>query len=534
MVDVQKGVQPDPIDRLFPPRKDWLRTHQDQRKQSPVEENVQTLRRTVMTLRKDPNHQADGWLVALNGFIDNVRSRALRSEGQILRYDKIELLPKENEKNRFRPITIFSLEDRVIDCLVSRYLRHCFDPDFSASSYAFRVSSAKQKALTHHDAFQAVINYHERHSTTSKWVAECDLEAFFDCIDQNTARQSFAEAIEHCSKRGVGVDLRARAFFNAYLDGYDFSGHVNNGRLREFKNENPMHSEAFCKWPDKKLRKFHGDISAARIGVPQGGAMSCLIANLVLDSVDRAVLRDGNDEKLFYARYCDDMVIIHTDEQECRASLERYLAALQSLKLPVHQPEKIERYSAAFWKAKSKEPFCWTNDRSCKNRIPWISFVGYQLHYNGLLRIRPKSIQSEMDKHNKISKRIRYLLKDAKKREKFAKISAEQIFNRVRHRFISMAVGRRKLRDFEGNRREYCWISGFSLLGSCRYAAYQLRWLDRSRGRVLARLAKQLRAMGLPERPPERAEHSSRAPRPLPYYGYPYSYAAQFKKSGQE
>ena len=227
MVDVQKGVQPDPIDRLFPPRKDWLRTHQDQRKQSPVEENVQTLRRTVMTLRKDPNHQADGWLVALNGFIDNVRSRALRSEGQILRYDKIELLPKENEKNRFRPITIFSLEDRVIDCLVSRYLRHCFDPDFSASSYAFRVSSAKQKALTHHDAFQAVINYHERHSTTSKWVAECDLEAFFDCIDQNTARQSFAEAIEQCSNGGAGVDIRPVAFFNAYFDGSNFVGLVN-------------------------------------------------------------------------------------------------------------------------------------------------------------------------------------------------------------------------------------------------------------------------------------------------------------------
>ncbi len=62
-------------------------------------------------------------------------------------------------------------------------------------------------------------------------------------------------------------------------------------------------------------------------GLPRCGSLSTVLANLVLHEADDAVLRTqcGN---LFYARYCDDVVIAHPDESVCRAALEAYKAAL--------------------------------------------------------------------------------------------------------------------------------------------------------------------------------------------------------------
>ena len=90
--------------------------------------------------------------------------------------------------------------------------------------------------------------------------------------------------------------------------------------------------------------KRHGDVAldryfkgvgrvAAEVGVPQGGAISMLIANWVLDIADRRVERWG-DESLFYARFCDDIVIAHPDRRKCRAARDRYLRALERLLLP--------------------------------------------------------------------------------------------------------------------------------------------------------------------------------------------------------
>jgi len=65
-------------------------------------------------------------------------------------------------------------------------------------------------------------------------------------------------------------------------------------------------------WVEKDLINlgFFKNIRNAKIGVPQGGAISGLIANLVLDYADSEILK-LKSSKLLYVRFCDDMVIMH-------------------------------------------------------------------------------------------------------------------------------------------------------------------------------------------------------------------------------
>jgi retron-type reverse transcriptase len=83
--------------------------------------------------------------------------------------------------------------------------------------------------------------------------------------------------------------------------------------------------------------------------------LSGLIANIVLDYADRKILK-LNDENLLYVRYCDDMIIMHTDKRKCGIALSKYMKALKKLGLFPHEIGN-ESYSRDFWKSKSKGPY---------------------------------------------------------------------------------------------------------------------------------------------------------------------------------
>ncbi|WP_269058229.1 reverse transcriptase domain-containing protein, partial [Streptococcus pneumoniae] len=60
-------------------------------------------------------------------------------------------------------------------------------------------------------------------------------------------------------------------------------------------------------WIDNKtLSSHYSDISNERIGVPQGGALSGLIANIYLNKADLSII----GKKVLYQRFCDDMIIV--------------------------------------------------------------------------------------------------------------------------------------------------------------------------------------------------------------------------------
>ena len=53
-------------------------------------------------------------------------------------------------------------------------------------------------------------------------------------------------------------------------------------------------------------------------GVSQGGALSLLIANIVLNDVDQPIVSTPDPCRLFI-RYCDDMILLHTNQEKCQA-----------------------------------------------------------------------------------------------------------------------------------------------------------------------------------------------------------------------
>ena len=179
--------------------------------------------------------------------------------------------------------------------------------------------------------------------------------------------------------------------FMAYLKSYSFNKNV--WPLNSPKNPYfAKHHKRDCKfaWVDDDLKKcgVYQSFSNAKIGVPQGGALSGLIANILLDQIDKAIVRHC-DKNLMYVRYCDDMIIMHPRKRLCKKYTEIYQAELKKLKLLPHKPNEARAYNREFWEAKSKQPYKW----GPQGLVPWVGFVGYEVNAGGDVRVRKSSLK---------------------------------------------------------------------------------------------------------------------------------------------
>ena len=68
--------------------------------------------------------------------------------------------------------------------------------------------------------------------------------------------------------------------------------------------------------------------------------MSLLIANIVLNDVDKVITSTSDDNRLFI-RYCDDMILLHTDYNECCRLKDLYIQSLQEHGLYFHGFEHV-------------------------------------------------------------------------------------------------------------------------------------------------------------------------------------------------
>lgn len=524
---------------IFPSRKEWHRPPAHLRKtRSSGEVLFLSLYHTVMHKWNSSNHAGPEWLVRLEHFVGQVQKRALSNEGQWL--DSPIIRGRRKDGNYYRPIAQFGLIDSLIERLAAQYIRYCFDPDLLNCAMAFRVSRTGGEAPRHHDAIRAILAYHSQSISQSKWVAECDICSFYDCVDHGVARHAISLAVERAKQRSVAVDTRALRLLDSYLCAYSFSHNVKGeglAQLRE-KTKNP---NANFKWPTKSLMDLDRlDPFQRPVGIPQGGALSCLLANLVLDSADRAVYK-YDDDKLLYLRYCDDMILIHTKKSKCESGFQRYLEALDALKLPYHPADKfVGSYGRAFWsrreektgqleKRKTKSPYRWGRPDQPEN-VPWLSFVGYQLHFFGHIRVRPESLAKELGKQEKLTNRVVSSINQAIHSPTpghKVKVSPSSVVLRIQHRLVSMAVGKRHVdSDLTSLERE-CWVAGFSLLTELPHPRYQLRMLDRSRERQLNRVRRVLHSIAA--QMPGRAK--GKLLKRLMYLGRPFSYRGQFPKN---
>jgi len=184
-----------------------------------------------------------------------------------------------------RPLGIPRILDRLIQQAIAQVLGPIFDPTFSESSFGFRPGRSA------HDAVYQARRYIQQGYTIA---VDMDLSKFFDTVQHDVLMHRLSRKVR---------DKRVLRLIGKYLR----AGVMIDGRLQE-----------------------------TRVGVPQGGPLSPLLSNIILDDLDKELEKRGHR----FARYADDFIILVKSQragERVSQSLKRYLE--RTLKLHVN-PEK--------------------------------------------------------------------------------------------------------------------------------------------------------------------------------------------------
>jgi len=210
-----------------------------------------------------------------------------------------------------RTLGIPTVVDRFIQQAVLQVLQPQWDPTFSEHSYGFRPGRSAQQAV-------AKAQHYLRQGYD--WVVDLDLEKFFDRVNHDKLMGEVEKRIK---------DKRVRALIRRYLKA---------GVLAE------------------------GLVSAIDEGTPQGGPLSPLLSNLLLDQFDRELEKRGHR----FVRYADDANIYVKSERagsRVMESVSRFLT--RKLKLTVNRAKSAV---ARPWERKFLG-FTFTAGRRPKRRI---------------------------------------------------------------------------------------------------------------------------------------------------------------------
>ncbi len=497
-----------PVD-IFPPRREWHRFRPKRRNGiAGAEAQYQALLRAVTVLRAATPDAP--WVKNLQTTIDGIRKRVLSNRAIHFRPPTILAERKEPNGHRYRPLAVYPLEDKIIEGLTARYLRTNLDFLFHDSCMAFRCGAGNESPPTTHDALDRIMDLRSRYQGCL-YVAECDIMSFYDCVGHAIARRALRRVLAD-AKHSFAVSPRAVAIFDAYIESYAFSTSVLGKAQRELKKKD---SQGQFKWPKEELEALYSRRQLPGIGVPQGGALSCLVANAVLHEADKRVqrVREETGIEILYMRYCDDMVLVSPERAVCERAFNAYTQCLAELLLPAHPPKLYSKYSREFWGGKSKFAYEW----SCEG-IRWIQFVGYQIRYDGVVRIRPQSINKQIRAVTKVTDRLVATLRFAQKKQAIRR-TLHEVVHRFRHRLIAMSVGRVVLGRPQVGPLPMSWAAGFRGLEGRTVLPTCFKALDRHREREVHRIKRALADCTLPMKNDKKKTAGFHR-----YYGRPFSY----------
>jgi len=215
-------------------------------------------------------------------------------------------IPKENGK--MRNLGIPTVFDRIIQQAMVQILSPIFEEQFSETSYGFRPGRCCENA---------VVKALEYLNDGYEWIVDIDLERFFDTVDQDRLINIIMRTI----KDGDVVSL-----------------------IRKYLSAGVM---------DK------GVIKATKKGTPQGGNLSPLLSNIMLNELDKELEARG----LRFVRYADDCIVLVKSEKAANRVLEsitKYIEKKLGLKVnaeksKITRPTKTKYLGFSFWKdAKGK------------------------------------------------------------------------------------------------------------------------------------------------------------------------------------
>ena len=241
------------------------------------------------TIRKKKAHGGvDG--LTIKNYEDDIQNN-LKNLSQELVSDKyipepylrIYLKKSNNEK---RPIGLPTIKDKIVQMAVRNAIEPIFNPEFLDCSYAYRPRKGHRKAI------HRVEHYLK---TGHVWVANCDIDNFFDTVDHSILLKQLEEKITDSKiLRLIGLWLKI--------------GIVQDGTYKSIQ-----------------------------MGIPQGGIISPLLSNIYLHPFDKFLVFSG----FHPVRYADDFVILEKHKKRAIEGFRESKKFLETeLKLKINPPEK--------------------------------------------------------------------------------------------------------------------------------------------------------------------------------------------------
>ena len=450
------------LSRMMPPRHTWVRP--SKRKRLPngaADTSKNTEKALLLTIERDRERcktigQQFAYLQELDKFILRIKKRL----GEVhLQFEHPLLVPILKDKNTgddgvtnvtCRPLVVYTrLEDKIIIAVTSRYLTSLLDRHLHENILSYRPSrqfhEQEHHVTTNNDGIVLIKNFRDKYVDKDIYVADCDIKKFYDSIPHSVVIECFDRILDKTKLTSDGK-AQVMSVLKAYLDSYNFYTnaliesqvaprqcfHKVRRRMKDQNDENNYRIE----WVDEIMALPEEE--KARRGVPQGGALSLVIANVVLNDVDQVIVANKDDNRLFI-RYCDDMILMHTSREECERLMNAYTTSLTNHGLFYHDFEHVsqlkeqELTTKSFWKAKSHHTFKW--DYGSGESNSYIGFLGYEMRRDGKMRLRKSKVKHFKEKLNRIYYAIRRYQKSDKhseeEKEQYRQKTLDQLLNCV-------------------------------------------------------------------------------------------------------
>jgi RNA-directed DNA polymerase len=313
-------------------------------------------------------------------------------------------IPKPDGKGT-RTLGIPTVLDRFIQQALLQVLSPIFDPTFSDASFGFRPGRS-----TH----QAVRCARGHIAAGYRWVVDMDLEKYFDRVNHDVLMARVARRVK---------DKRVLLLIRRYLQAGMMDG---------------------------------GLVSPRTEGTPQGGPLSPLLSNILLDEWDRELERRGHR----FARYADDCNVYVRSKaagDRVMASLERWLS--QRLRLRVNR------------------------DKSCVAR-PWKrKFLGYSVTWEraARLRVAPAAVK-------RLKTKLRRVLRQGRGRRLAAIVTDLNLATRGWVVYFRLAEAKASFEDLDKwlRRKLRCIVWRQWKRPRTRYRELRRHGLDEARARASA------------------------------------------------
>ena len=251
-------------------------------------------------------------------------------------------IPKET-KGEFRMLGVPTVVDRVIQQAITQELTTIYEDQFSENSFGFRPKRGAHDALR-----QCQENVNEGYV----YVVDMDLEKFFDTVCQSKLIEVLSRTIK---------DGRVISLIHKYLN----AGVIANGIFER-----------------------------TEIGMPQGGPLSPLLSNIMLNELDKELERRGHR----FVRYADDCMIFCKSKKSAERTLKNIIPFIEGkLFLKVNRKKTIVAH------------------------VSKVKYLGYSFYRNKgkcRFRVHPKSVAKMKNKIRELTDRNNGM-SNAKREEKY-------------------------------------------------------------------------------------------------------------------